>query len=78
MTASSDQDRVPPYVALVRIGAVIGMSIAAGLGLVLLVGGWWLQGLIAAAFALPFFGVMRLVERLAAPREAPPASEREA
>ncbi len=79
MTApSEDQRRVPPYVALVRIGAVIGMSTAAGIGLFLLVGGWWVQGLIALVLAVPFFLVMRLVERTAEPSEAPAASEREA
>lgn len=65
---------MPPYVALVRIGAVVGMSIAAAFGIFLLVGGWWVPGLIGLVCALPFFGVMRLAERLAEPRNAPPAS----
>lgn len=68
MTESPEQERrVPPYVALVRIGAVVGMSIAAAFGIFLMVGGWWLPGIIAFVLALPFFGVMRLVERFAEP-----------
>ncbi len=69
MTAPENPKRVPAYVALVRIGAVIGMSAGAGFGLFLLVGGWWIQGLISLVFALPFFAVMRVVERMAEPLE---------
>ncbi|MEX0785771.1 MAG: hypothetical protein WD939_03960 [Dehalococcoidia bacterium] len=75
MTESPEQERrVPPYVALVRIGAVVGMSIAAAFGIFFLVGGFWVAGLIGLVCALPFFVVMRLVERLAEPPAAPPAS----
>ena len=74
MTASpGDERRVPPHVALVRIGAVLGMSATAAFGIFLLVGGWWLPGLISLALALPFFLVMRLVEQTAEPPEAPPS-----
>ncbi len=74
-----DHGRVPPYVALVRIGAVIGMSTAAAAGIFLLIAGsdYWLWGLLAIALATPFFAVMRLVERMAGPPEAPPTSEHE-
>ncbi len=61
--------RVPPYVALVRIFAVVGMSTAAAIGIFLFVGGWWLAGLIAMVFALPFFALMRLVEGTAEPED---------
>lgn len=75
MTApTGDQRQVPTYVALVRIGAVIGMSATAAAGIFLIVGGWWLAGLIALALALPCFAVMRLVERTAEPPEPPPSS----
>jgi len=73
---SEDPRRVPAYVALVRIGAVVGMSTAFGLGIFLLVGGWWPAGLIALAAATPFFVVMRLVERTAEAREAAASSDR--
>ena len=61
--------RVPPYVALVRIGAVLGMSFFAAAGILLLIGNAILAGFIALALALPFFGVMRLAETLAVPSE---------
>jgi hypothetical protein len=61
-TPPDDQQQVPAYVALVRIGAVVGMSAALAFGLFLIVGGWWVQGLISLALATPFFAVMRYVE----------------
>lgn len=64
---TGDDRRVPPYVALVRIGAVIGMSVFAAFGLFLLVGGVWVPGLISLALAVPFFFVMRLVENTVEP-----------
>lgn len=67
--------RVPPYVALVRIAAVIGMSalLAAGIFLFLLGSKYWLWGLLAIALALPCFFVMRFVEGTAESPEEPPA-----
>ncbi len=67
MAGPTQEDRrVPPYVALIRIGAVLGMSFfAAGGILILLMGNYYLQGLASLALATPFFGVMRLAERLA-------------
>ncbi len=74
MTApSGDERRVPPYVALVRIGSVIGMSVMLAFGLFFLIGGWWVAALVSMALALPFFIVMRLVESIAEPPEEPPA-----
>ena len=67
MTGPAEERRVPPYVALVRIGAVVGMSVFFAFGLFLLVGGIWASGLISLALALPFFVVMRLVESIAEP-----------
>ena len=67
--------RVPPYVALVRIGAVIGMSVAAASGIFLLIAAQWLFAIGATALAVPFFLVMRLVEGPAGgPAEPPEAS----
>ena len=63
---TQEERRVPPYVALIRIGAVLGMSFfAAGGILILLMGNYYWQGLVSLALATPFFGVMRLAERLA-------------
>ncbi|MCH7511025.1 MAG: hypothetical protein IIB19_01535 [Chloroflexi bacterium] len=70
--------RVPPYVALVRIGAVIGMSVAAASGIFLLIAAQWLLAIGATVLAVPFFLVMRLVEGPAEepedPEEAPPTA----
>lgn len=78
MTApTGNERRVPPYVALVRIGAVIGMSVMLAFGLFFFIGGWWVAGLVSMVLALPFFIVMRLVESIAEPTEPtddPPAS----
>ena len=72
MTApSGDERRVPPYVALVRIGSVIGMSVMLAFGLFFFIGAWWVAGLVSMALALPFFIVMRLVESIAEPAEPP-------
>ena len=61
-----EEQRVPPYVALVRIAAVVGMSIFAAMGIFILIGAgsweWALRGVISLALAIPFFFVMRLVE----------------
>lgn len=67
-------ERVPPYVALVRIVAVIGMAMAVALGIFLLLGGWWVAGLLAFLFFAPSFFLMRLVERTAEPPQTPPTS----
>ena len=74
---SEDHRRVPPYVALVRIAAVLGMSTLAAFGIVLILlgGDYWVWGLLAIALALPCFVVMRLVERTAEPLEEPPSSQ---
>ena len=53
---------VPPYVALVRIGAVIGMSATLAFGLFLFIAAIWIPGLISLAASLPFFFLMRWVE----------------
>ncbi|MCH7579562.1 MAG: hypothetical protein IIB22_04905 [Chloroflexi bacterium] len=63
--STQEERRVPPYVALIRIGAVLGMSFFAAGGILLLIGDAYWQGLVALALATPFFGVMRIAERLA-------------
>ena len=68
---TKNERRVPPYVALVRIGAVLGMSTMLAFGIFFFIGGWWLAGLISMALSLPFFVVMRLVESIAPPVNPP-------
>jgi hypothetical protein len=45
------------------------MSFAIALGIFLLLGGWWLTGLISLAAATPFFAAMRYMEKRAAQEE---------
>lgn len=68
-----DQRRVPPYVALVRIGAVIAMSASAAFGIFLLLAGveYFVWGFACLAISVPFFWIMRLVERTAEDDEVP-------
>ena len=63
--SQQEQPRVPPYVALTRIAGVLGMSAMIAMGLFLLIGGWWPLGFVAFVLSVPFFGVMRLAERMA-------------
>ena len=58
-------DGIPPYVLVARIGSILGMSFALAIGLLLLIGGWWLPSLIAFAAFIPSFGIMAAVERKA-------------
>ena len=73
MTAPpADRRDVPPYVALVRIVAVIGMSMALATGICLILlspTDYLIWGLLSIVGAVPFFGLMRLAERLAEPHE---------
>jgi len=67
-----DRRDVPPYVALVRIVAVIGMSLAIATGICLILldpSTYLIWGLISILVALPCFGLMRLAERMAEPPE---------
>lgn len=65
---------VPAYVALMRIVVVIGMSAAIATGGFLLLAGteYFLWGFLCLVLAVPFFVLMRLVERLAEAKGAPP------
>ena len=72
---TGEERRVPPYVALVRIGAVLGMSFFAAAGILLLLGNIIVPGFVALALALPFFGVIRLVESIAEPNDEEAESE---
>lgn len=58
-------DGIPPYVLVARIGSILGMSFALALGLLMLIGGWWVASLIAFACFVPCFAIMAFVERKA-------------
>ena len=51
-----------------RIASILGMSFALAIGLLLLIGGWFLPSLIAFLCFIPSFGIMAIVERKAAAR----------
>jgi hypothetical protein len=55
--------RAAGHVAILRIVAIVGMALALALGIFLVVGGLWLPGGIAFAGFVPFFLLMRLLER---------------
>lgn len=56
-------ERATPLLAVVRIVSVLGMSFGIAFGLFLLLGAWWLPALASFASAVPFFVVMRYVEK---------------
>jgi hypothetical protein len=55
--------KVPNYVIIGRIVFVTGLSFAIAAGIFLLLGGYWLWGIIALVAALPFLALMFLIER---------------
>ena len=61
--------RAPAWLAIMRIICVLGMSFGIALGIFLLLGAWWIPGLIGLAAAVPFLVVMRYMEKYAAARE---------
>ena len=68
-----DRGAVPPYVALVRIVAVIGMSMAIATGVCLILlspSDYLIWGVLSIVLAVPCFGLMRLAERMAEPPES--------
>jgi hypothetical protein len=58
-----NDDKAPPQLALARMAAVLGMAFTLTAGILLLVGGWLLAGGIALLTFVPFFGLMRFLER---------------
>ena len=59
-------ENLPPYVLVARIGAILGMSFALAIGLLLLLGGLLLPALVAFAAFVPSFAIMVYAERLGA------------
>jgi putative flippase GtrA len=56
-------ERATPLLAVVRIICVLGMALGVSLGLFLALGFWWIPSLIAFAAAVPFFVLMRFMEK---------------
>jgi hypothetical protein len=59
------EERAPPLLAVVRIVSVLGMSLGIAGGIFLALGAWWLPSLAAFAAAIPFFFLMRFMEKRA-------------
>ena len=60
---NSPDDRAPPLLAVARIVCVLGMSLGVSLGIFLALGGWFVTAAIALAAAVPFFSLMRYMEK---------------
>jgi ABC-type multidrug transport system fused ATPase/permease subunit len=73
VSMSVQNSRVAGYVAIVRIVAIVGMALALALGIFLVMGGLWLAGGIAFVGFLPFFLLMRLLERSEQAHGKPPS-----
>ncbi len=56
-------ERATPLLAVVRIISVLGMSFGVAFGLFMLLGAWWIPAIISFAAAVPFFVVMRYMEK---------------
>ena len=63
--------RAPALLAVVRIIAVLGMSFAIALGLFLLLWGKLLLGVVAIVASIPFFILMRYMEKSAIVEDEP-------
>ena len=63
------QHTLPPYILVVRIGSILGMSLALAIGLLLLLGGFILGAVVAFVAFVPSFGIMVYAERRAARQE---------
>ena len=58
-------ERATPLLAVVRIISVLGMAFGISFGLFLALGFWWIPALISFASAVPFFFLMRFMEKKA-------------
>ena len=63
------QETLPPYILVVRIGSILGMSLALAIGLLLLLGGFILGAVVAFLAFVPSFSIMVYAERRAARQE---------
>jgi hypothetical protein len=62
---------IPPYILVVRIGTILGMAFSIAIGLLLLIGGFWLPSLIAFAVFVPSIATMVYAEKRAAATNRP-------
>jgi hypothetical protein len=67
-----ENQQLHSLLAVVRIVCVLGMAFGVAGGIFLLLGGWWLTGLLALLAATPFFLGMRYMEKQAAATYEPP------
>jgi len=58
-------ERATPLLAVVRIISVLGMAFGVSFGLFLALGFWWIPALLSFASAVPFFFLMRYMEKKA-------------
>jgi hypothetical protein len=58
-------ERATPLLAVVRIISVLGMAFGVSFGLFMALGFWWIPSLISFASAIPFFFLMRFMEKRA-------------
>ncbi len=70
-----EHTRATALLAVVRIVTVLGMAFTIAFGLFLLLGGWWVAGLVSLLAFLPFFAVMRYVEKHTELEEPPTGPE---
>lgn len=56
-------ERATPLLAIVRIISVLGMAFGVSMGIFLALGFWWIPSLIAFISAVPFFFLMRYMEK---------------
>jgi fatty acid desaturase len=62
-------ERATPLLAVVRIVSVLGMAFGVSFGLFMALGFWWIPALISFASAVPFFFLMRFMEKKALERQ---------
>jgi hypothetical protein len=56
-------DKIPIGVVVGRIAAIVGLSFAVAVGILLLLSGrYWIEGIVSLLFALPFVALLRFVE----------------
>ena len=70
-----ERTRTMALLAVIRIVAVLGMAFAVALGIFMLLGGWWIPGIVSLIAFLPFFTAMRYMEKRAALDDQADSSE---
>lgn len=58
------QPRIPVYIVIGRITAVLGLSLAIAIGIFVLLAGEWRWGIAALLAAIPFGALIFLIERV--------------